>query len=165
MPLFSRKPSNTQPATSSEKAPLAHDTDEMQRFTATGRPMPAYAPSALANMSADPLSQAPQFLPQKFTDDSILTIPIPWSALAFSPSSLSTPDPISPTTTPTNKSKSSILAKLKPGKEKRKKEGFRMVRMTRREYLAYWAKDEQGRYIGTEAEGERLRRLRERGEI
>ncbi|KAL8632592.1 hypothetical protein Q9189_001744 [Teloschistes chrysophthalmus] len=130
--------------------------------------MQQYTSSALANTPADLTSVAPQFLPQKFTDDSILTIPIPLSALT--PPSPTTTNPSSPSPNPTTnstKSKSSFLGKLK-GTDKSKGNGkgdFKMVKMTRREYLAYWAKDEEGRYIGTEPEGEGARRLRERGEV
>ncbi|CAL8579683.1 hypothetical protein XPA_005417 [Xanthoria parietina] len=86
MPIFSRKsPSisnnhdNLEDGT--ETAPLAQDTDAMQRFTATGRPKPSYNPSALGNLPSAFTHQAPQFLPQQFTDDSVLLIPIPVSAL------------------------------------------------------------------------------------
>lgn len=54
--------------------------------------------------------------------------------------------------------RSSLVGRLMGGEKKQKKdkkakkskEGFRLVRMTRGEYLMYWAKDEEGRYIGTE---------------
>ena len=59
----------------------------------------------------------------------------------------------------------SFLRKLKGKDKKEEKRDFVMVDMTRREYLMYWAKDEEGRYVGTEPEGEGRRRLRERGVI
>ncbi|KAI4219662.1 MAG: hypothetical protein LQ349_008291 [Xanthoria aureola] len=180
MPIFSRKsPSisnnhdNFEDGT--ETAPLAQDTDAMQRFTATGRPKPSYNPSALGNLPSAFTHQAPQFLPQRFTDDSVLLIPIPVSALraANTPS----PPPSSVSENPTTEeettqqpqqrrlsssSSSKLMNRLRGGKKKKKKEEFKMVEMTRGEYLRYWAKDEEGRYIGTEPEGEGVRRLRER---
>ena len=59
------------------------------------------------------------------------------------------------------RSLSGFLRKFK-GEEKGKKDEFKMVEMTRGEYLKYWAKDEEERYIGTEPEGEGAKRLRER---
>jgi hypothetical protein len=45
--------------------------DPTQRFTATGGPMPVYRPSAYVSMS---IYGAPQHLPQKFTDESIIPV-------------------------------------------------------------------------------------------
>ncbi|CAO1602104.1 hypothetical protein XANCAGTX0491_005735 [Xanthoria calcicola] len=187
MPIFSRKsPSisnnnhdNFEDGT--ETAPLAQDTDAMQRFTATGRPKevinkneeprkPSYNPSALGNLPSAFTHQAPQFLPQQFTDDSVLLIPIPVSALrvATPPPSTSRKKTTEEETTPqpqqrrlSSSSSSKLMNRLR-GEKKKKKEEFKMVEMTRGEYLRYWAKDEEGRYIGTEPEGEGVRRLRER---
>ncbi|KAL8649291.1 MAG: hypothetical protein Q9226_005638 [Calogaya cf. arnoldii] len=164
MPLFSRKGSSvsskpiSKEENNSDTAPLAQDTDAMQRFTATGRPMPSYNPSALGNMPSDFTSQAPQFLPQKFTDESVLVIPVPLSALEAEEASAPKGDNKEP------QRRSSLFGKLKKGGEMKggKKDGFKMVEMTRGEYLKYWAKDEEGRYIGTEPEGQGARRLRER---
>lgn len=47
------------------------EDDALQRFTVTGRPMPAYKPSALENLG---MWNAPQFLPQRFTDDSVVPV-------------------------------------------------------------------------------------------
>ncbi|KAL8836972.1 MAG: hypothetical protein Q9176_005973 [Flavoplaca citrina] len=163
MPLFSRN----SPSASSTPIPkcddtvsLAQDTDALQRFTATGRP----------NIPSDFVPQAPQHLPQKFTDDSVLKIPIPVSDLSDSTDISTTSPSTESSTLPAANNKetprrSSVLRKLK-GKDKIEKKGdFVMVDMTRREYLMYWAKDEEGRYVGTELEGEGRRRLRERGVI
>ncbi|KAL8895325.1 MAG: hypothetical protein Q9192_003702, partial [Flavoplaca navasiana] len=152
MPLFSRK----SPSASSTPIPkhddtvsLAQDTDAMQRFTATGRPKPEYNPSALGNIPSDFVPQAPQYLPQKFTDDSILKIPIPVSDPS-DPTDISNPSPsTSPSTLPAANNKEtprrlSILRKLKGKDKKGEKRDFVMVDMTRREYLMYWAKDEEG---------------------
>ena len=84
-------------------------------------------------MADSPLGEAPQFLPMKFTDESILNIPIPY-------------EDIYPPEREEEKEKEkekerrpSFFGKLKIGGAKgRKKEGFKMVRMTRGEYLMYW---------------------------
>lgn len=47
------------------------ETDAIMRFTATGRPMPPFKQSPLINLS---LYSAPQFLPQRYTDDSIIPV-------------------------------------------------------------------------------------------
>ena len=95
--------------------------------------MPAYKPSGLRNMADSPLAEAPQFLPMKFTDDSILTIPIPYSDIY-------PPEPGEERGKEKEKERRpSFFGKLRVGSGKgRKKEGFRMVKMTRREYLMYW---------------------------
>jgi len=52
------------------------DDDATQRFTATGRPMPAYKPTAWGNMTDGFTAQAPQHLPHMFTDDSIIPVTV-----------------------------------------------------------------------------------------
>ncbi len=123
--------------------------------------MPKYKHSALENMvCGDWQNVAPQFLPVRFTDESILNIPIPYKDL-FPIDELDNKHDDSnnhgPVHTGKESRRSSIFGKLKSGlKEKKQKEGFRLVKMTRREYLMYWAKDEQGRYIGTEPKEKRV---------
>lgn len=41
----------------------------------------------------------------------------------------------------------------KQGSAEETKQRVKDVRMTREEYEAYWARDEEGRYVGTEPEG------------
>lgn len=136
---------------------------------------PSYNPSALGNLPSAFTHQAPQFLPQQFTDDSVLLIPIPVSALrgATPPSPSASENPTEETSPQqqqqerrSSSSSSKLMNRLRGGGGGKKKEEFKMVEMTRGEYLRYWAKDEEGRYIGTEPEGEGVRRLRgrERGE-
>ena len=43
----------------------------LQRFTATGGPMPVYRPSVYVSMN---IYGAPQHLPQKYTDESIIPV-------------------------------------------------------------------------------------------
>ena len=122
--------------------------------------MSKYESSALeALSSSDCYNVAPQHLPVRFTDDSILTIPIPYKDLSpsdeLNPQSNQSIDN-GPVHTGKEKRRSNLFEKLKGGKkEKKEKEGFRMVKMTRREYLMYWAKDEEGNYIGTESKEKR----------
>lgn len=47
------------------------ESDPTQRFTATGGPMPAYRPSVYVSMN---MYSAPQHLPQKYTDESIILV-------------------------------------------------------------------------------------------
>lgn len=49
------------------------ESDPTQRFTATGGPMPAYRPSVYVSMN---MYSAPQHLPQKYTDESIIPVVI-----------------------------------------------------------------------------------------
>ena len=89
----------------------------------------------------------------KFTDDSLLRVPISYADL---------PPREDNSEAPAKEKKSSIFGKLS-GKKGKPKEGFRMVEMTRREYLMYWAKDEKGEYIGTEPKESRIEIWRQRG--
>ncbi len=60
----------------SSQAETLVDDDATQRFTATGRPMPAYKPTAWGNMTVGFAAQVPQHLPHRFTDDSIIPVPV-----------------------------------------------------------------------------------------
>lgn len=97
--------------------------------------MPAYKPSGLRNMADSSVAQAPQFLPMKFTDDSILNIPIPYSAI-YPPQGEE--DKEREKKEKEKERRPSFFGKLKVGGGKGKKEGFKMAKMTRREYLMYW---------------------------
>ena len=91
---------------------------------------------------------APDLLPWKFTDEDLVSIPIPADVLDKSDD--------------------------ENGKTKRKgwgsklkdkfshKSSFRLVQVTRGDYLKYFARDEQGAYIGTEPEEMGLRLIKER---
>ena len=59
----------------SQAETLVDDAD-LQHFTATGRPMPPYNPSGWANLSGAFVAQAPQHLPYKYTDDSLIPVPV-----------------------------------------------------------------------------------------
>ena len=132
--------------------------------------MPKYKYSALENMVCGDWSNvSPQFLPVRFTDDSILNIPIPYKDL-FPTDHLDIKMDDTSCSGPVHVGKarrrSSILEKLKgSGRAKKDKGGFRLVKMTRREYLMYWAKDEAGNYIGTEPKENRVEFWKSRDEV
>jgi hypothetical protein len=57
---------------------LVNNNEEIQRFTATGRPLPAYTSSGWANHPGDGFVANPaQHLPMKYTDDSIISVSVP----------------------------------------------------------------------------------------
>lgn len=97
-------------------------------------------------------------LPWKFRDTDIITVPILTSELEGEESERA------PAEKPRRRSS---LTRWLVGAEKAP--AFKMVKMTRGEYLKYWAKDEEGRYVGTEPRGsgrERLKRgLQEGGNV
>ncbi|KAI9794852.1 MAG: hypothetical protein M1816_002980 [Peltula sp. TS41687] len=104
--------------------------DEMQRFTATGRPVYSDGrPGATLEV-------------HRFYHDQ-------------------RSHPVMPLTSedgPTEKENAStggLGSKIKQAIKGTKKAApkMRVVKMTRGEYLKYWARDEQGNYIGTEPEG------------
>ncbi|KAI9780801.1 MAG: hypothetical protein M1816_002673 [Peltula sp. TS41687] len=116
--------------------------DEMQRFTATGRPLTKHHNSGVANPSTF-IPEAPPALPWKFTDSSMISVPIPVLAREDGP-------------TEEENATGGLGSKLKQAiKGKKAAPKMRVVKMTRAEYLKYWARDEQGNYIGTEPEGSR----------
>ncbi|KAL8821035.1 MAG: hypothetical protein Q9223_000874 [Gallowayella weberi] len=89
-------------------------------------------------------------------DDSIITVPIPLFVLypPFNPVDL----------IPTNPSREGRVSWFGRAKKSTAQE-FKFVEMTRKEYLMYWAKDDRGRYVGTEPEGEGRKVLKMRGAI
>lgn len=94
-------------------------------------------------------------LPNRFTDDSILTIAIPiadFAEDAAAPGTASTAAQAPAQAENKTKKGSWFSRKMSAsgksgGGTTSKKGEIRMVRMTRREYLAYWAKGEDGRYL------------------
>ncbi|KAH7054469.1 hypothetical protein B0J12DRAFT_454318 [Macrophomina phaseolina] len=117
---------------------------DLQHFTATGRPKPSFDPSiSNTDFGLFTGSGAPNLLPFRFTDDSIINVPVPAGYLE---------DETESSPSPTER-KSSWIGKIgrKLGGKERQK--FVNLKMTRGEYLKYWAKDENGNYIGTEPEG------------
>jgi hypothetical protein len=109
--------------------------DTMQRFTATGRPYRPPQP-AKEGWSVNSLSVAESFgagpaslLPTRFTDESLITIPVQ------RPENIGK---VAPT-----KAKKPLLSF-----GRKSKDDFLMKQVSRGEYLKYYAKDENGNYIG-----------------
>jgi len=125
--------------------PQGLDEDAMQHFTATGRPAPKFKASALVSLGGDMYS-VPQLLPKRYTDDSI----IPAIVTDVVPSEKTA-------AADAKKKQGGFLSKLKGKKESEglnengERKGItKIVYMPRRDYLKYFAKDENGAYIGSE---------------
>ena len=124
-------------------APAAEELDEdsLMRFTATGRPIPGFKVSGLQSMGGDMHSQ-PQLLPKRYTDDSI----IPAIVVDVIPSQKLVEEE------ERNKGRrGSFLKKFKGDTKKDETKGVtKVVYMPRRDYLKYFARDLEGKYIGSE---------------
>ncbi|CZR54183.1 uncharacterized protein PAC_04066 [Phialocephala subalpina] len=145
--------SDNEPLISNSIIPSELNEYDLAHFTATGRPAPRYVPpSGLASLGGH-MFTAPQLLPQRYTDDSI----IPAIIVDVIPS---------PSLHPPKARRASLLSKLKPSlkgydnnEQRRHSEGnggkeqkgiMKVVFMPRREYLKYFARGLQGEYIGSE---------------
>jgi hypothetical protein len=120
------------------------DEDDLMHFTATGRPVPQFKGSALASLGGH-MYTAPQLLPKRYTDDSI----IPAIITGVIPSENKAKDKAE------GSKKRGILGKLKGKKEKggagKSENGvLKVVFMPRREYQKFFARDLKGNYIGSE---------------
>lgn len=116
-------------------------SDGLDRFTATGRPYKAPSDEDKAAAAYDSVMASDSFsvagvnhLPVKFTDDSIISIPV----------------------LPHGGATQIQSGKKKTFWSRRKSENtnFVMKQMSRREYLEHYAKDDQGKYIGSEEPAE-----------
>ena len=113
--------------------------------------MPKTEIHALANGAEGFCGEAPQMLPWKFHDEDMITVPIPYDddGMSESPAAVATE----------KKGFMGRLGRTISGEGKKtKQEKFKMVRMTRGEYLAKWARDEDGKYIGTDPVPGQLKR-------
>jgi hypothetical protein len=120
----------------SQKETLVNQGDPTLCFTATGRPMQVNKPSGLANMPGGIgfTPEAPQFLPVKFNDDDIIPVPV-----------------LVANSEPKVEERKGFMGKMKGLVSGKDKEGkLRVVYMPRREYLKYFAKDDDNNYVGTE---------------
>ncbi|KAK5946629.1 hypothetical protein PMZ80_000772 [Knufia obscura] len=136
-----------------------HNDPALQSFTATGRPITKTSASMKGTgldglNSADAFGAgAPNLLPFRFTDESIISVPvlpppdISESKLAASDSD-EDDNPIKGLKPKSRFSFSSF--RRKSSSKKDKKPDFVMKDMTRAEYLKHYAKDDNGKYIGTE---------------
>lgn len=127
----------------------------LQRFTATGRPIPhpkdsRQGRSWQAYAGADSLGAGPaNFAPVRFTDDSIITIAVlpPDGAKEKSLEDDSDEDynPIKEEP----KKKFGFFRRKSSAYAKKKDQSFVMKKVTRGDYLKYYAKDDDGNYTGT----------------
>jgi len=127
-PHVSSYDSDAEPLISS---PSDLDPEDLQRFTATGRPMPTFKQSPLANLD---MYSVPQLLPVRYTDDSI----IPAIIVDVIPKVINMEE---------NSGKKRFFFKFKPVlKDKITK----VIYMPRRDYQKWFARGLGGEYIGTE---------------
>lgn len=127
----------------------------LQRFTATGRPIPHPADSrqgrAWNSLAAAESfgAAAPNLLPVRFTDDSLIMIPVmpPDGATGkvLEGDSDEDQDPIKAEP----RKKFGFFRRKSSSSSKKKDQAFVMKEVTRRDYLKYYAKDEEGNYTGT----------------
>ena len=126
-----------------------HKTDAgMQRFTATGRPYQAptkneKSQNALAQLAnADTMQGvAPSFMPVRFTDASRIPVPcLPQNAGAVQADGASKD----------KKKKRWWSNAARGGRDEVANSNFVLKQIPRGEYLKHYAKDEEGKYIGTE---------------
>ncbi|RDW60164.1 hypothetical protein BP5796_11770 [Coleophoma crateriformis] len=118
--------------------------DDLQRFTATGRPMPYYRPRTGVN----DMYAMPELLPKRYTDESIIpaiiidVIPTPPSAQEGEGVDVGAKE---------KTRRPSFLQKLKHEKPKPQPSVItKVVFMPRGEYLRFFARDNSGNYIGSE---------------
>jgi len=125
------------------------DEDALMRFTATGRPIAASKISSIYNL--DPFYNAPQLLPTRYTDDSIIpaivtdVIPAGYSASLECTSG----GEMGQAQADGKKRRGSLLKKWK-GEKAKKDRIMKVVYMPRIEYTRNFARDANGLYIGTE---------------
>lgn len=142
-----RNPSNnmSQPA----------DVPDLQRFTATGRPIPAQdTRTGLSGGMASAHSygqSAPNLLPVRFTDNSVISVPV----LPHAEPSQTKPDDEDsdegPVKGPKSRSRFSLSNfRRKSSSSGNGKQSFVIKEMTRGNYLKHYAKDDSGKYIGSE---------------
>ncbi|OBT79963.1 hypothetical protein VF21_01547 [Pseudogymnoascus sp. 05NY08] len=113
--------------------------EEAQDSGSTGGVLRHSKPSAWGNMVAPVgfVAQAPQLLQEKYTDDSIIVVIVTNVVPAEKPKVV--------------EGKKSFMSKFKKDKDL---SNTKAVRMPRREYKKFFAKDKDGNYIGTEPQRE-----------
>jgi hypothetical protein len=123
---------------SSEPQRHSPTSDEMQRFSATGRPFQAPSKSDKMAMTMQSVNNAESYghgpanlLPVRYTDDSLIPVPVMRSEDIGKPA---------------KKEKKSFFS----SRRKSENTNFVMKEIPRGEYLKHYAKDDSGKYIGTE---------------
>lgn len=133
-----------------------------QNFTATGRPL---APSRIGPNSSWALSldaaesfgrAAPNLLPVRYTDNSIISVPVlshaePTQSNGYTDDNASEDlNPIKEQNSKSGRSRFSLSSFRRKSTSKGKQQDFIIKEMTRGNYLKHYAKDDSGRYIGSE---------------
>lgn len=127
----------------------------IESFTAAGRPFSVANATRPRQSGLEAMSNAesfgfgaPNLLPVRFHDDSIISIPV------LRPEDIQNAAGSNTNDAPTNDSKGRKLSffhrKSTGGRFGGPKEKFAMREVTRRDYLAHYAKDSEGKYAGTE---------------
>ena len=115
-------------------------TDDMQRFSATGRPYKTPATDGLAMNAlagAETWGAAPaNTLPIRFHDDSLISVPV------LRPEDVGKVE--------AEKPKKSFFT----SRRKSSNANFTIKQVPRRDYLKHYAKDDDGKYCGSEAPAE-----------
>lgn len=149
----------TPPAMDMSNSRDLHNDTALQSFTATGRAI-SKTSSSNKGASLDGLSSAdcfganaPNSLPFRFTDESIISVPVlpPPCAENNRLNASDSDEDDNPVKGLKPKSRFSFSAFRRTSSwKKEKKPDFVMKDMTRAEYLKHYAKDDNGKYIGTE---------------
>ena len=116
------------------------DSDAMQRFTATGRPFNPPTKSDKHGWAMNSVAQGEHILsgpanllPQRYTDDSLISVPV------MRPEDIDKP-------AESTKPKKSLFS----SRRKSENTNFVIKKIPRGEYLKHYAKDEGNKYVGTE---------------
>jgi hypothetical protein len=140
-------------ATSSTGQTISKNDDSYQRFTATGRPYKdqsqenSYNSAMNAVMGSDTIAWGTgpaNLLPFRYTDESTLMIAV----LKPHTNNLSLTSEYNNEGTPNKKSKTRNLFRRKQSTSVN--DNFDTKKVTRGDYLKYYAKDEKGFYCGTD---------------
>ena len=139
---------------STERDNAVANDPALQRFTATGRPIPHPKESRegrswQAAAGSEALGAGPaNFAPVRFTDDSMITIAV----LPSDDAKVKTLEDSSDDDNPIKEEpkKKFGFFRRKSAYSKKKDQPFVMKQVTRRDYLKYYAKDDDGNYTGTE---------------
>jgi len=136
-----------------------HNDPTLQSFTAAGRPISKTSASRKGT-GLDGLSSshsfgagAPNLLPVRFTDESIISVAVlpPPDTADGKPEASDSDEDDNPVKGLKPKSRFSFSSfRRRSSSKKEKKPEFVMKDMTRAEYLKHYAKDDNGKYVGTE---------------
>ena len=96
--------------------------------------MQQYKSSAWGNFATNFTGQAPQHLPMHFKDSDMIPVPVPIES------------------NQEHKGRKSWIGKMKDKVTGKDDKQFKIVHMTRGEYLEKYGRDEKGEYVGTEPE-------------